>query len=121
MYLLETEKWRTSLYLGEAIPRRSIIIRGLRDNSFLPRRHMARLTNSPLPSLFLSLSLSLAFILAPFFSFSSLRRGLEVLVRGVLVAVHLHARHVLLLRARRLIHLDEALQNARTKLAQVAH
>jgi len=38
-----------------------------------------------------------------------LRRRLEVLVRGVLVAVHLHARHVLLLRTRCLVHLDEAL------------
>ena len=39
-----------------------------------------------------------------------LRRRLEVLVRGVLVAVHLHARHVLLLRTRCLVHLDEALE-----------
>ena len=40
-----------------------------------------------------------------------LRRRLEVLVRGVLVAVTLHARHVLLLRTRILVHLDEALEN----------
>ena len=39
-----------------------------------------------------------------------LRRRLEVLVRGVLVAVHLHARHVFLLRTRCLVHLDEALE-----------
>ena len=39
-----------------------------------------------------------------------LRRRLEVLVRGVLVSVHLHARHVLLLRTRCLVHLDEALE-----------
>ena len=64
----------------------------------------------------LSLSLSLSLILASFVTRwlpltpPLLRRRLEVLVRGVLVAVHLHARHVLLLRTRCLVHLDEALE-----------
>ena len=49
-------------------------------------------------------------------------RRLEVLVRGVLVAVHLHARHVLLLRTRCLVHLDEALEKqAGDKSGQVGH
>ena len=65
----------------------------------------------------LSLSLSLSLILASFVTRwlpltpPLLRRRLEVLVRGVLVAVHLHARHVLLLWTRCLVHLDEALEN----------
>ena len=46
-----------------------------------------------------------------FTSRALLRRRLEVLVRGVLVAVHLHARRVLLLRTRCLVNLDEALEN----------
>ncbi len=37
--------------------------------------------------------------------------GLEVLVGGVLVAVHLHVRHVPLLGAGALVNLHEALEN----------